>query len=170
MSPTPARPTAPTPTLRTPQLPALRAPKVEECAALTALVLLSKASHGYSADFMANCEDELRVDAARLAEGVSQVATGAGGKPIGYAHIVQDSEDCWLEALFVHPDAMGQGVGRALFDWAAETAKALEAETLVIASDPGAADFYKAMGALPDGEIPSESIPGRALPRFILCL
>ena len=52
-----------------------------------------------------------------------------------------------LEHLWVHPDYIGTGVGRALFDHAMERAASLGAEVVEIESDPHAEGFYLRMGA-----------------------
>jgi GNAT superfamily N-acetyltransferase len=70
-----------------------------------------------------------------------------------------------LEHLFVDPEHLGTGIGRALFAHACQRARTLGADTLVIQSDPNAAGFYDAMGAQREREIQS-SIPGRVIPLF----
>jgi len=57
-----------------------------------------------------------------------------------------------LEHLWVHPDHIGTGVGRALFDHAMERAASLGAEVVEIESDPHAEGFYLRMGARRVGE------------------
>jgi GNAT superfamily N-acetyltransferase len=47
-----------------------------------------------------------------------------------------------LEHLWVLPDWMGQGIGRALFRHAAERAAARGALSLTIEADPNAEPFY----------------------------
>jgi GNAT superfamily N-acetyltransferase len=76
----------------------------------------------------------------------------------------------YLEKLFIEPTALKGGAGRELFAWAQATAKREGARTLVIEADPGAAEFYRRMGASDDGMAPSSSIPGRTIPRLKLCL
>ncbi|MEX0342414.1 MAG: GNAT family N-acetyltransferase, partial [Erythrobacter sp.] len=68
--------------------------------------------------------------------------------------------------LFVDPPAMGHGIGRRLFAWAAATVAARGGRSLAIAADPQAADFYRRMGAVDAGHVASASIPGRNLPRL----
>ena len=62
------------------------------------------------------------------------------------------------------------GPGRKLLDWAKATARAAGAPALVIEADPDAAEFYRRMGAVDDGVVPSGSIPGRLIPRLNLPL
>jgi GNAT superfamily N-acetyltransferase len=52
-----------------------------------------------------------------------------------------------LEHLWVSPEHIGTGIGRALFDHAVRRAAALGATTLSIEADPNAEGFYRRMGA-----------------------
>jgi GNAT superfamily N-acetyltransferase len=71
-----------------------------------------------------------------------------------------------LTHLFVAPEAIGQGIGHALFDAAVRLAAAAGARRLSILSDPNAAGFYDKMGAMRHGEAPSDAVPRRMLPLF----
>jgi hypothetical protein len=53
---------------------------------------------------------------------------------------------------------------------AIDEARRLGAHLLIIESDPGAAQFYEAMGAQRAGTAPSGSISGRELPRLVVRL
>lgn len=71
-----------------------------------------------------------------------------------------------IGALFVEPDRIGIGAGRALFEAAIDAARAEGFTTIFIDSDPDAEGFYPRMGAVRIGDAPSESIPGRVLQRL----
>ncbi len=58
-----------------------------------------------------------------------------------------------LEHLWLLPEKMGLGLGRALFEHAARRAASLGAEILRIEADPNAEGFYLRMGAARVGEI-----------------
>jgi GNAT superfamily N-acetyltransferase len=75
-----------------------------------------------------------------------------------------------LSSLFVEPAQLRCGAGRQLFDWAKRTARGAGAAYLVIEADPHAAGFYRRMGAIDAGTVPSGSIPGRMLPLLKLSL
>jgi GNAT superfamily N-acetyltransferase len=72
-----------------------------------------------------------------------------------------------LEHMWIRPEHMGTGVGRALFDHVKERATELRISAFEISSDPNAEGFYERMGATRIGEVRSE-IEGqpRALPRM----
>jgi len=81
-----------------------------------------------------------------------------------------DGDEAELSKLFVDPLRLQTGVGTVLFNWASETARSLGVRRLTIDADPGAAEFYRRMGARDAGSAPSGSIPGRMLPRLQLGL
>lgn len=147
----------------------LRPARPDEAEALTALCLRSKAVWGYDAAFMAACRAELTLTAADIAGGVVEVAEDETGV-MGLCEISIEGETAELEKLFVAPGKLRGGVGRKLFIWALEAARARGATMMEIAADPGAADFYRRMGAVDRGEAPSSSIPGRVLPRLVVIL
>lgn len=144
----------------------LRPARCDELDELSALCLRSKAYWGYDADFMAACVEELTLSVHDIIEDPVIVLTDKNGV-CGLAHVHRAQGVCFLDKLFVDTDRIGRGYGRQLFDWAVAAARSLGASELVIEADPGAAPFYERMGCRRDGEIPSGSIAGRVLPRFV---
>ena len=146
----------------------LRRPGEAELPSLSALCLRSKATWGYSADFLAACEAELTLTPRDLAETALVVAEdGAGVLGVAQVSVGVDGQTAWLEKLFVEPSRQRSGAGRRLYEWATRKAVALGAAELVIEADPGAVAFYERMGARRDGDAPSGSISGRLLPRLV---
>ena len=72
-------------------------------------------------------------------------AEDAGGT-IGFAQVAIEGDLAELFKLFVAPTRLRTGAGRALFDWATETARAEGARRMTIEADPEAAPFYRRMG------------------------
>ena len=143
---------------------AIRRARLEEAGVLSALGLRSKAHWGYDADFLAACRDDLTLSADDIASSPVYVCDGVDA-PLGYYRLVlQDDGVAELDALFVEPTAMGQGVGRSLWHHAVDTAATLGCSELVWQSDPQAEGFYLAMGAQRAGESESTVTPGRMLP------
>jgi GNAT superfamily N-acetyltransferase len=145
----------------------LRAPRIDELDALSGLCMRSKAVWGYDSAFMEACRSELTLTPDELHSSHLQVAE-RDGAVVGVVQISVSSGLADLEKLFVEPLALRSGAGRALFAWATQSAKDQGATVLRIDADPGAADFYRRMGARDDGVAASGSIPGRMLPRFKL--
>lgn len=100
-----------------------------------------------------------------------RVAETDDGRVAGF-YAIGGGEGCASEVwyFFVDLPFIGRGVGRQLFADLVPTAHSLGISSLRIEADPGAAPFYEHMGAVRVGEAPSNSIPGRMLPRYELGL
>jgi GNAT superfamily N-acetyltransferase len=147
----------------------LRPAQEHELEALSALCLRSKAVWGYDQAFLDACRAELTIRSEELRTSALCVAEHDGAL-VGVAQITASGEAADLQKMFVEPSAIGLGVGRALFEWAVSQAKALRAHHMTIEADPGAAGFYRKMGAVDDGVAASGSIHGRVLPRLLFTL
>lgn len=149
----------------------VRLARSDEASALTDLSMRSKASNGYDADFMAACVDALTVTAERMAEATYWVAedgdTLCGCVALG---IADDGTSGEVNAFFVDPDWQGRGIGRLLWRPVRDEAKARGLIRLHLAADPEAVGFYNRLGFVTMGTVPSEAIPGRALPHMTLAL
>ena len=135
----------------------IRPARPDEAAALTGLVLRSKAQWGYGEEFLALCREELQILRAHVAERYE-------GPPLGIFTIRGAPPEGTLEHLYVDPSAMGLGVGRTLLRAARDIARSSGFSALLIHSDPTAEAFYLHEGAVHAGSVPSGSVPGRMLP------
>lgn len=151
---------------------AIRAAQSKECEILSDLAFRSKASWGYSPEFMEACRAELSVSAEDIASPhCHYVLAEANRQILGYYALESRSTDEYeLAALFVEPKFIGQGVGRRLIEHAKFHARKYRARSLLIQGDPNATDFYRAAGGVQIGERESDSIPGRYLPEFRISL
>ena len=136
--------------------------------AINAMILRSKAHWGYDAGMMEIMARVLRLDPEAAAQGRA-VAAWAEGDPVGVAQIGELVDDdrgraMDLDLLFIAPESIGTGLGRRLYGWALDQARAAGAIRLDILSDPYARPFYTAMGATYVEERPSRLVPGRMLP------
>jgi GNAT superfamily N-acetyltransferase len=142
----------------------IRRARPAEGGALSALALRSKAHWGYDAEFLAACRDDLTLTTDEIMTSTVYVCDGVDD-PLGFYRLVLLGDGvAELDALFVEPVAMGQGVGRRLWQHAVATARELECSEMVWQSDPQAEGFYLAMGARRAGESESTVMPGRMLP------
>jgi GNAT superfamily N-acetyltransferase len=66
--------------------------------------------------------------------------------PIGFYTLEERDGNAWLENLWVLPDYIGKGVGKALFLHAAELSRQRGYRLLQLEADPNAAGFYEKMG------------------------
>jgi GNAT superfamily N-acetyltransferase len=146
----------------------VRLARASEADALTGLCVRSKAHWGYDRKFMRRSATSLTVTPAMIAEGRVLVAEGPPARILGVAAVeeMQARSRFDLALLFVEPSAIGNGVGRLLFDAAAKLVATRGGSSLSILADPFAAGFYQHLGAVRIGEAPSDAIPGRYLPLF----
>jgi GNAT superfamily N-acetyltransferase len=143
----------------------LRDIKPDELSSLSELCLRSKAVWGYDDTFITACRTELTLHPDELQTSHLQVAE-RDAIAVGLAQIKAVGRDADLMKLFVEPALLRSGAGRLLFEWAAARARSLGAVRMIIEADPGAVPFYERMGARHAGMAPSQSIPGRMLPRL----
>jgi len=144
----------------------IRAGVLDDCAALGALALRSKAYWGYDRDFIDRCVDELSVDARDITDRTVLVAA-LEQAPLGFGVMRTDPGSmAELTHLFIDPAHIGKGVGRALVDALTHRAATDGFDCMTVASDPYAQPFYERMGFVFMDREPSKSIPGRTLPRL----
>lgn len=143
----------------------MRLARPDEAAALTELVLRSKAYRGYSTEFLERCREELAIHSEDVIRQRTTVAE-VDGRVVAVATLTGEPPQGELGMLFVEPDLIGKGVGGRLFRHIAETARDSGFQSLILDADPHAEPFYTAMGAVHTGVVPSGSIPGRTLNRF----
>jgi GNAT superfamily N-acetyltransferase len=90
---------------------------------------------------------------------------------LGFYVLTTENDGIHLDHLWIVPEAMGRGIGRALFEYATAAAKRLGFDSIKIEADPNAEGFYKRMGARRVGATISE-VEGerRELPLLEFCL
>jgi GNAT superfamily N-acetyltransferase len=157
---------------RTPDTLPIRRAAPGEAPALSDLCLRAKAHWGYDPAFLDLCRAALTVDPDAIRAGDVFVATDSEDRPIGLHQIAEADGDAEIELvlLYVEPGWIGRGVGRALFRHAADLARERGGVRLTILADPHAAPFYQAEGAVYRQDAPSDAIPGRMLPVYVLPL
>ena len=150
----------------------IRAANINEAEALTGLAIRSKAYWGYPQSFMEACRNELTVTVQALTSAdFHYLVAEKDSRLLGYYAIEKLADrEFELEALFVEPDFIGKGIGRALMDHAKKLVKKLGGGSLTIQGDPNTEKFYLAAGGNPAGSRESSSIPGRSLPLFTINL
>ena len=112
----------------------LRPARRGEAGVLTELALRSKAMWGYDADFMRACLPALTVSEAQIAAGGVSVAE-SDGRLAGFVAISREGSDAEVDMLFVTPDAIQDGIGKALMEWAESAARSDRVERLYVLSD-----------------------------------
>lgn len=98
--------------------------------------------------------------------GSSVMVAEIDGRVTGMVQLIVGDSVAEIDKLFVEPECIKSGIGRALLDWAKSEAYGAGATALLVEADPYAADFYRRCGAVDVGLAPSSLFPGRFLPRL----
>src|SRR5262249_7929949 len=80
----------------------------------------------------------------------------SGDEVAGFYGLIEHHNKVELEHLWVLPEYMGKGVGRALFEHAVRVVRLMNIAEIEILADPNAEGFYSRMGAKKIGEVASE--------------
>ena len=142
----------------------LRPARLGEAQALSALCLRSKAYWGYDSGFMASVAPHLQVTDDAIRAGHVTIAESGDGTVLGVCQIDPSGQSGTLDLLFIEPEAIGTGAGRALFEHAKAQLKVLGLPVMTILSDPDAEAVYLHMGARRVEMRASKVFPGRELP------
>lgn len=118
---------------------------------LSLIAYAAKRHWGYPERWMERWREGLTITPEFVEENEVYAAL-VEGEPVGFYALVGQGCRIELEHLWVLPERMGTGVGRALLEHAAGRAADLGAETLGIEADPNAEGFYRRMGARRVGE------------------
>ncbi|MEZ4702524.1 MAG: GNAT family N-acetyltransferase [Rhodothermales bacterium] len=148
---------------------AIRPVRPNELTTLNRIARAAKAHWGYAEELLDAWQDDLTVDPGTLADRPVFVAEDAAG-PAGFIQVATDTTPWEIWALWVSPDRMRRGIGRALVEQACRFARDAGIAELGIDADPNAEAFYRAMGARRVGSVPAPIAgePDRARPQLVL--
>jgi len=135
---------------------------------LSAVAMRAKAHWGYSSLALESWRTELTISKQDVRSRPVFVAM-VGGEVAGF-YSLRPSEGSWeLDHLWVVPELMRKGIGRALLSHALETAAGAGAVEVTVDADPNAERFYLECGAVRRGMIaaPLSDQPYRARPQLI---
>ncbi len=139
----------------------------QEASTLSTLAFRSKQFWGYSSEFMEASRPDLTVGSEFIATNPVFLLEDADTIIGFYSLYDKGNKTVELEHFFVAPEKVGQGYGQKLWQHALATARSAGFHKVMIAADPNAEGFYRKMGALRVGEVPSivaKVLPGRVLP------
>lgn len=148
----------------------IRRARPQEAQALGAIACDAKASWGYSPSQIALWHDELVPTADSIGMRPTFVAERGDSVVAGFCQLVLGHPEAELEHLWVRPEFMGNGVGRALLAHAARFLASKGIAALAIDSEPRAEPFYLAQGAVRVGAraAPIDGDPLRVRPQLRL--
>jgi ribosomal protein S18 acetylase RimI-like enzyme len=123
-----------------------------DAARLTAIAVASKSDWGYPREWIAAWTPQLTVTPAYIREHAVFVAL-TGRRIRGFSALVHTARYWDLDHFWIHPDAMGRGIGRRLFTHTIGYLTDREPPVLRIIADPNAVGFYQRMGARRAGSV-----------------
>ena len=122
---------------------------------LTQIALAAKAHWGYPERWMEIWKPQLTFRPQYFIDNEGWAAM-INKTPIGFYTLEERNGNAWLENLWVLPEYIGKGVGKALFLHAAESSRQRGYRLLQLEADPNAVGFYERMGMYKIGERHSE--------------
>jgi GNAT superfamily N-acetyltransferase len=152
---------------RHPGAPLIRRARPEEADLLRALAHRSKAHWPYLAEFLERVRPMLQLDADDVRRDEVWVLQ-EGEVVCGWHRVTLHGARAELEDLWLEPEWIRTGRGRALFEHSASVARRYGATSLTWDAEPYAEGFYRAMGGVEIGRTPSGVEEGRTLPRMRL--
>jgi ribosomal protein S18 acetylase RimI-like enzyme len=114
---------------------------------LTEIAHAAKRHWGYPESWITGWRDILTMRPEFIAANISYCAVQEH-RPLGFYVLTTEEDGIHLDHLWIAPEAMGRGIGRALFEHAAAQAEAAGCSYIKIEADPNAEGFYKRMGAV----------------------
>ena len=144
----------------------IRRAKPDEADVLTEIAHAAKRHWGYPENWIEHWKHDLTITPDFITTNEMYVAV-AGEEIAGCCALVMSGSLAEVEHMWIKPEHMGNGLGRALFNQVVARAKSLDARAVELSADPNAEGFYERMGATRIGEVRSE-IEGqpRVLPRM----
>src|SRR5882672_632758 len=144
----------------------IRRAEPAEAQLLTEIAHAAKRHWGYPENWIERWKADLTITPEFISDNEVYVAV-AGKEIVGCCALVCVDSLAELEHMWIKPDHIGTGVGRALFLHLKDRAVHLGLPALEISSDPHAEGFYQHMRAKRIGDVRSE-IDGkpRVLPRM----
>jgi len=148
----------------------IRRAKPDEADVLTEIAHAAKRHWGYPESWIQQWRTDLTITPRFIAKNEMYVAIN-GEEIVGCCALAFNASLAELEHMWIRPEHIGAGVGRALFLHVKERAAKLRIPALELSADPNAEGFYERMGATRIGEVRSE-IEGkpRILPRMAVVI
>jgi GNAT superfamily N-acetyltransferase len=146
----------------------IRRARPDEAAMLTEIAHAAKRHWGYPENWIRHWQPDLTITPEFITKNEMFVAV-KGETIMGCAALCVGDPVAELEHMWIRPEHMGAGIGRALFNHIKERALSLKLPVLELSADPNAEGFYERMGARRIGEVRAE-IEGqpRVLPRMMI--
>jgi N-acetylglutamate synthase-like GNAT family acetyltransferase len=132
----------------------------EDLPSLQAVFRRSALSNDGDREALLEHPEHLVLQAEPVYDGRTRLAEDPGGDIVGFATLERSGDSAELVDLFVIPESMRRGVGRALVDDAVTTLAGEGISALWVTANPHAMAFYIAMGFESIGETATPLGPG----------
>jgi len=113
---------------------------------LSEIAIAAKSYWGYPAHWIDQWRALLTIKPEYVSDNHVYAAVDATDQIVGWYALAGTGTRLVLDNLWVRPEQIGTGVGRALFDHAVHQAAALGPDEIELEADPHAAGFYERMG------------------------
>ena len=145
----------------------IRRAEPTEAKQLTAIAHAAKRQWGYPDEWIEQWKSDLTITPEFIAHNEVFVAI-VNDAIAGCCALVVTDMLAEIEHMWIRPERMGGGIGRALFEYARDRARELHLAVLELSADPNAEGFYERMGAMRVGDVPAAmaGAEARALPRM----
>ena len=120
--------------------------KPEDAGTLTQIAHVAKRHWGYPESWILAWRDVLTMRPQFIAANIAFIAIEEE-RAVGFYVLTTEDDGLHLDHLWIVPDAMRRGIGRALFEHASAQARNLGFDSIKIEADPNAEEFYHRMGA-----------------------
>lgn len=128
------------------------------------LLRQSKAHWGYDEIFLDKFIEKFGITSAYLQSHSIRLLLVDAVLAGFYNFSLHENGELELDNFFLHPDYMGKGWGKKLWELCCEDAKKLGKTEFIIWSEPNAEKFYQRMGCIKIGERKSPMMPDRHPP------
>jgi GNAT superfamily N-acetyltransferase len=125
--------------------------KPEDAGALTDIAHAAKGHWGYPERWIESWRDILTMRPEFITTNIAFCAID-DGRTVGFYVLTTESDGLHLDHLWILPEAIRRGIGRALFKHAVKQAAAAGFNAIQIEADPNAEGFYQRMGAVRIGQ------------------
>ena len=123
----------------------IRPIRPEEAGALSEIAFFAKRYWGYPEHWMEMWRPQLSFTSEYFVSFEGWVAVDEE-RLVGFYTLEEKYGNAWIENLWILPEHIGKGIGKALFLHALELARQRGYTILRLEADPNAAGFYEKMG------------------------
>lgn len=120
--------------------------KPEDGEALTQIAHAAKGHWGYPKRWIETWRDILTMRPEFIGANIAYCAM-EDDRVVGFYLLTTEDDGMHLDHLWIVPNAMRRGIGRALFEHATTKARDSGVHSIKIEADPNTEGFYKRMGA-----------------------